>query len=240
MERTTRKNAGALSPLVTAVGCCFGHVGGHGRRRRVSKPGGDGVSCPQVSVSAVTARLVANPAGRRGSRIACDGAVVITITSVSNPLFDRGAIIEGRRAHCVWGDARLGGQPLHAFGDTEWVGELYLLVDGFWSAPRGTRTPNRQIRRLVLSVHAVRPSALMLLRSDAESSQTATVLAGNGWWTDTQTDTPVGGELSGGPGSRGVPLLPYPDSRAESPSGLPSDSRRLPLNRRPLMALSHH
>jgi hypothetical protein len=25
----------------------------------------------------VTARLVANPAGRRGSRIACDGAVVI-------------------------------------------------------------------------------------------------------------------------------------------------------------------
>jgi hypothetical protein len=31
-----------------------------------------------------------------------------------------------------------------------------------------------------------------------------------------------------------------PDSRAESPSGLPSDSRRLPLNRRPLMALSHH
>jgi hypothetical protein len=44
----------------------------------------------------------------------------------------------------------------------------------------------------VLSVHAVRPSALMLLRSDAESSQTATVLAGNGWWTDTQTDTPAG------------------------------------------------
>jgi hypothetical protein len=51
---------------------------------------------------------------------------------------------------------------------------------------------------------------LMLLRSDAESSQTATVLAGNGWWTDTQTDTPVGGELSGGPGSRAVPLLPCP------------------------------
>jgi hypothetical protein len=210
MKRTTRKNAGALSPLVTAVGCCFGHVGGHGRRRRVSKPGGDGVSCPQVSVSAVTARLVANPAGRRGSRIACDGAEVITITSVSIPLFDRGAIIEGRRAHCVWGDARLGGQPLHAFGDTEWVGELYLLVDGFGARREGLEPPTA---RSVGWCSASTPCArvpLMLLRSDAESSQTATVLAGNGWWTDTQTDTPVGGELSGGPGSRAVPLLPCP------------------------------
>jgi hypothetical protein len=81
---------------------------------------------------------------------------------------------------------------------------------------------------------------LMLLRSDAESSQTATVLAGNGWWTDTQTDTPVGGELSEDQEAELYHYYRAPYSRAESPSGLPSDSRRLPLNRRPLMALSHH
>jgi len=30
---------------------------------------------------------------------------------------------------------------------------------------------------------------LVLLRSGAESSQTARVLPGDGWWTDTETDT---------------------------------------------------
>ena len=79
----------------------------------------------------------------------------------------------------------------------------------------------------------------MLPRSEAESSQTGTVLSGNGWWTDTQTDTPVGRELSE---DQEAELYHYRAlySRAESPSGLPSDSRRRPLNRRPLMALSHH
>jgi hypothetical protein len=80
----------------------------------------------------------------------------------------------------------------------------------------------------------------MLLRSDAESSQTATVLSGNGWWTDTQTDTPVGRELSEDQEAELYHYYRAPYSRAESPSGLPSDSRRRPLNRRPLMALSHH
>jgi hypothetical protein len=44
-------------------------------------------------------------------------------------------------------------------------------------------SPDRQIRRLVLSVHPVSQVLLVLLRSGAESTWAARGLSGDGWWT---------------------------------------------------------
>jgi hypothetical protein len=56
-----------------------------------------------------------------------------------------------------------------------------------YCAPRGIRTPNRQIRRLVLSVHAVRPSALRAAQVRCRIQLGCLSVSGDGWWTATRT-----------------------------------------------------
>jgi hypothetical protein len=73
-----------------------------------------------------------------------------------------------------------------------------LLLDralncGF-CAPRGIRTPNRQIRRLVLYVHAAALSAVCAARVRGRVQPVPDNPSGDGWWTATRTATTAGSE----------------------------------------------
>jgi hypothetical protein len=57
---------------------------------------------------------------------------------------------------------------------------------------RGIRTPNRQIRRLVLSVHAVRQSAVCAAQVGGRVQGAPDNPSGDGWWTTTRTAMTAG------------------------------------------------
>src|SRR4029453_2007440 len=57
--------------------------------------------------------------------------------------------------------------------------------DRRFGAPRGIRTPNRQIRRLVVYVHPVRLSAVGAAQGRRRIKPDRRSPADGGWWTDT-------------------------------------------------------
>ena len=73
--------------------------------------------------------------------------------------------------------------------DERGFAEIWLLTWGFVARREGLEPPTaRSVGWCSTSTQCARVLSVQL-RSDAKSSQTARVLSGAGWWTDTRTDT---------------------------------------------------